>query len=378
MKVTEAQRSGFEGVRWAWQQLDGDARYFFQGLVWMDGIATLVDEDVAWVVVMESDQPAAVSVLQRLRLTRAGLSLRVLSEVRLGDMGYPFADCLLGAHADTTPTIDVDDLLRVAGAWDVVDIKSRRIGSPWVELVASKGWVQEEPDGGVGILDTRRGGEEWRKSLPKNMRDSVRKARRRIAASGGSEVIVSTGSEVPTAFAQWVALEASGWKGVEGDALAHRQEWRDVLGHYLRTTESAQIRSLLVDGRVVASQICVTCDRSLVLMKVAYDEQLGRLSPGNVLMADLVEACCENPDIDRIDCTVWQDWHQRWGMVREPTYRILAFNQRSVRGRAAQAAWHVRGRLKQKTVEMRRDDDAQSSRVSSATSRVTAPSLVNE
>ncbi len=161
-------------------------------------------------------------------------------------------------------------------------------------------------------------------------------------------MIVSTGSDVPEAYEQWVALEASGWKGQDGGALAHRPEWRAVLGQYLRTTESAQVRSLLVDGRVVASQICVTCDRSLVLLKVAYDEELGRLSPGNVLMADLVEACCESPDIDRIDCTVWLDWHQRWGMVREPTYRILAFNRGSVRGRAAQAAWTVRRRLTHK------------------------------
>jgi hypothetical protein len=350
MEIDPTARAGFESVRWAWQQLDVDARYYFQSLVWMESVAAVVDKDAVWdVMALDSDHPAAVSLLRRSRPGRAGIRLRVLSDVRVGDMAYPFTDCLLASKATTTLAIEVDDLMRASGAWDVVNIRSRRIGSPWVELAASKGWVQEEPGGGVGILDTRLGAEEWRQSLPKNMRDSVRKARGRVAATRGSEVIVSTGSEVPAAFAEWVALEASGWKGVEGAALAHRPEWRDVLGHYLSLTESAQVRSLLVDGRVVASQICVTCDRSLVLMKVAYDEELARLSPGNVLMADLVEACCESPDIDRIDCMVWLDWHQRWGMVREPTYRILAFNQRSVRGRAAQAAWNVRRRLKHKT-----------------------------
>jgi CelD/BcsL family acetyltransferase involved in cellulose biosynthesis len=337
---------GFENIRWAWQQLDVDARYYFQSLAWMDRIATLVEEDVVWDVVMQAGQPAAVSFVRRSRRGRAGIRLRILSEVRVGDMGYPFTDSLLGA---TTPDVDLDDLLRVGGAWDVVNITSRRIGSPWVELAASMGWAKEEPEGGVGILDTRSGAEEWRRSLPKNMRDSVRKSRGRIAASGGTEVVVSTAAELPAAYERFVELEASGWKGAEGTALSQRPVWRDVLGDYLRTTDTAQVRSLVVGGRLVASQVCVTFGRTLVLMKVAYDEQLGRLSPGNVLMADLVEACCESPEIDRIDCLVWQDWHQRWGMVREPTYRIFAFNQHSLRGRAAAVAWRIRHRLAQKT-----------------------------
>jgi hypothetical protein len=348
VKTSQTGSGGFEGVRWAWQQLDVDARYYFQGLAWMDSIATLVDENAVWDVVMESDQPAAVSVLRRLRPGRAGLRLRVLSDVRVGDMGYPFTDSLLGSNA-AAPSVEIDDLLRAAGPWDVVNIRSRRAGSPWVVLAASKGWAKEEPDGGVGILDTRSRAGEWWPSLPKNMRDSVRKARGRIAASGSSEVVVSTGAELPAAYERFVALEASGWKGAEGTALSNRPAWRDVLGHYLRTEDTAQIRSLDVGGRPVASQICVSVGSTLVLMKVTYDEQLGRLSPGNVLMANLVEACCENPEIDRIDCTVWQDWHQRWGMVREPTYRILAFNQHSVRGRAAEAAWNVRRRLIRKS-----------------------------
>ena len=346
VKSSQAGSGGFDGVRWAWEQLDVNAHYYFQGLAWMDSIAALIDEDAVWHVVMESGQPSAASLIRRLRPGRAGLRLRVLSDVRIGDMGYPFTDCLVASNATVARAVDVDDLLGAAGTWDVLNMRARRAGSPWVELAAKRGWVKEEPDGGVGILDTRSGAEEWWRSLPKNMRDSVRKARGRIASSGGSEVVVSTASELPAAYERFVALEASGWKGAEGTALSQRPEWREVIGEYLRLMDTAQIRSLVVEGRPVASQICVTLGGTLVLMKVAYDEQLGRLSPGNVLMANLVEACCERPDIDRIDCTVWQDWHQRWGMVREPTYRILAFNQRSVRGRATEAAWGVRRRLK--------------------------------
>jgi CelD/BcsL family acetyltransferase involved in cellulose biosynthesis len=100
-----------------------------------------------------------------------------------------------------------------------------------------------------------------------------------------------------------------------------------------------------MDNRIAASQLSVRVGRTLFLLKIAYDEQLAYLSPGNVLMANLVESCCEDPDVDRIDCTVWQPWHQRWGMTREPTFRFTAFNSRSVRGALAGVAWNARRHL---------------------------------
>ena len=224
-----------------------------------------------------------------------------------------------------------------------------RLGSPGpsgrfalARPVGGPAYVEDEPTGGAGILDTRVGADEWWRTLPVNMRNSIRKARRRIEACGGSEVVVSTAAELPAAYGQFVALESSGWKGAEATSLSHRPAWCELFGAFLGGTGTAQVRSLFVGERLAASQICVTVGGSLVLIKVAYDELLAHLSPGNVLMANLVEECCEDPAVDRIDCTVWQSWHQRWGMVREPTFRLLAFNHRSVRGALVGAAWHAR------------------------------------
>jgi CelD/BcsL family acetyltransferase involved in cellulose biosynthesis len=327
------QQNGFADVRWAWQRLAPDPPYFFQTLEWMDHVGSLFDDEVAWTVAMDATEAVAVSALQRAR--RHGV--RVLSDVRVGDMAYPYVDAV-GEHVD---------LKAVPVPWDVLNLRNRRMGSPWV-TAASEGsavLVLEEPDGGAGILDTRMSADEWWRTLPKNMRDTIRKTRGRLAAAGGSEVIVSTGADVPGAYDEFVALEAAGWKAREGSALRFRPAWRRVQGEYLAGAPTAQVRSLRIGGRLAASQLSVTSGRSLALMKVAYDEELSRLSPGNVLMADLVEASCEDPGIDRIDCVVWQDWHQRWGMTREPTYRVLAFNRHSLKGIGAEAAWKARGRL---------------------------------
>jgi CelD/BcsL family acetyltransferase involved in cellulose biosynthesis len=326
------QEKGFADVRSAWQRLAGDPPYFFQTLEWMDHLGSLIDDEVAWTVATDTTEPVAVSALQRTHR----LGVRVLSDVRVGDMAYPYVDAV-------GQPIDLDRLVGTSRGWDVLNVRNRRSESPWV-AAADEGAVTEEPDGGAGILDTRMSADEWWRALPKNMRDTIRKTRARLEAAGGSEVIVSSGAQLPAAYDEFVALEAAGWKAREGSALRFRPVWRRVQGNYLAEAPSAQVRSLRIGGQLAASQLSVTSGRSLALMKVAYDEELSRLSPGNVLMADLVEACCEDPGIDRIDCVVWQDWHQRWGMTREPTYRVLAFNRHSLKGIAAEAAWKVRGR----------------------------------
>jgi len=236
--------------------------------------------------------------------------------------------------------------MRHLGSWHVVRLNRLRIGSPWLVLADGGGCVEEEPEEGVGVLDTCRDADAWSREMPKNMRDTIKKARRRLERGGGSEVVVSTGGDVAGGFEQYVLLEGSGQKGRNRTDLSHKREWRSLLLDYLLASDTAEVRCLYIDGQAAASPLSVRVGRTLFLIKIAYDEQLANLSPGNVLMANLVEACCEDPNVDRIDCVVWQPWHQRWGLVREPTFRLTAFNPRSVRGALAGIVWNARRHLR--------------------------------
>jgi CelD/BcsL family acetyltransferase involved in cellulose biosynthesis len=236
--------------------------------------------------------------------------------------------------------------MRHLGSWHVVRLNRLRIGSPWLALADGRGCVEEEPGEGVGVLDTCRDADAWSREMPKNMRDSIKKARRKLERVGGSEVVVSTGEDVAGGFEQYVLLEGSGQKGRNKTDLSHKREWRSLLLDYLRASDTAEVRCLYIDGQIAACQLSARVDRTLFLIKIAYDEQLAHLSPGNVLMAHLIEACCEDPHVDRVDCIVWQPWHQRWGLVREPTFRLTAFNHKSIRGALAGIVWNTRRHLR--------------------------------
>jgi CelD/BcsL family acetyltransferase involved in cellulose biosynthesis len=324
-------------VRSAWAELGANARYFFQTPEWIERIAPLVGADVVLGALFHDGRPIAASILRR-RLRRvAGVAFTVLSEVRLGAAELPLADALI--EVPQSGRSRLDDLLDVTAPWDAVFLSRLRVGSPWLELAAGFKHVRDEPDVGVGVLDTSVAIDERHAAMPRNMRDTIRKARRRIDQRGDAEVRVAGGPDVAEAYDGFVTLEAAGWKGVNGTALAQTPWMRDMLRDYLLACDTAQVRALYIDGRLAASQFGVRVAGVLSLMYVTFDEDLGDLSPGNVLMADLVESCCVDPSVERIDCGGWQPWHQRWGMIREPTYSLVAFNRRSPRGMIARMGW---------------------------------------
>lgn len=323
---------GFESVRGTWRRLGIHASIYWQTAEYAEALAPRLGDDAVWAELGDGERPAAAALLRRSR--RRGL--RVLGAARIGLGNVPFPLCLLDEQAFGDRPLR--DLLERFGSWDVLWLTGLRADSPWLSIGGRGGHARVEPHGGVGVLDVATAGE-----LPRNMRDAVRKARRRIEAAGGGELTVASGAAIGAAFERHVALEASGWKGRKGTALAARAFERELLGAYAQSAPGAQVRMLSIGGEPAASQLCFTTAGTLALRAIAYDERFADCSPSNVLMADLVEHCRAQAAIERIDCLVWHDWHARWGMTRVPTHTLAAFNAAGARGRAAGLAY--RGRL---------------------------------
>jgi len=346
----------FACVRPAWHELGGHAQYFFQTPEWIELLAGRVGRDVVWGAVLDGERPAAVAVL-RSTLRRAGhIGLTVLSQVRIGESQLPYADGLL--DRDAYGERHLRDLVDACGPWHVLWLAGLRAGSPWLALAGEEALVRAEPDGGVGLFDTSVSSERCWAAVPRHMRHAIHNARHRIDARGGGEIEVATGADVAAAYQRHVELEACGWKGREGTSLAERSFDRELLRDYLALEGSAQVRTLWIGGRLAATQVATRVAGTLFLRRIAYAEDYAKCSPSNVLLADLIDSCCADPGIERIDCLAWQPWNPRWGMTCEPTYSLVAFNQRTVRGTAARASrggWErLRARQYRRSHQLRR------------------------
>jgi CelD/BcsL family acetyltransferase involved in cellulose biosynthesis len=138
--------------------------------------------------------------------------------------------------------------------------------------------------------------ERWREPehhFSKRRRADFRTARRRAEALGQVEFLVEEPAPdaVRPLFDEVVAVEASGWKTDAGTALAVRPAMR---AFFLRFCELAAERKALrlaflrIDGRPVAVQLAAEQDGRYSLLKIGFDEEFARCSPGNLLMMHAV------------------------------------------------------------------------------------------
>ncbi len=93
-------------------------------------------------------------------------------------------------------------------------------------------------------------------------------------------------AEAVRAFEDFLVLEASGWKGKSGTALAQlpidAAQMRGVVSS-MALVDQVAIDAITLDGRPVAMGLLVEAGNQTVFWKTAFDEQLSRHSPGVLL-----------------------------------------------------------------------------------------------
>jgi CelD/BcsL family acetyltransferase involved in cellulose biosynthesis len=204
-------------------------------------------------------------------------------------------------------------------------------------------------DGLCNTLDTRQRFPELFARLSKNLRVSLRKSQKRLEESGGAHITcnslsadAASGSQpaalhnsaggIDAAYDAFLAIEASGWKGEAGIGSAIRLDpaargfYAELLA--LRGADFAPEVTLLLRGdKPIAAQFSVCVNRCKHVLKIGYDEAESRFSPGQVLMAGVLEAASGGM-IERVSLVTNMPWHQTWRPVAEPRYNVRVFRRR--------------------------------------------------
>ncbi|WP_137042893.1 GNAT family N-acetyltransferase [Pseudolabrys sp. FHR47] len=133
----------------------------------------------------------------------------------------------------------------------------------------------------------------------------LRRQRNRLADTGDVEYrVAAPGAEAVTALEQFLALEAAGWKGAAGTALAARQGdvafMKEALPAMVREG-AAQIVTLTSGDKVVAAGVLLRHAGRAYFFKIAYDEAFAKMSPGVLLTLDITRAMCADAAIDSVD-----------------------------------------------------------------------------
>jgi CelD/BcsL family acetyltransferase involved in cellulose biosynthesis len=145
-------------------------------------------------------------------------------------------------------------------------------------------------------------------ALSRDRRKVLRRRQRQLAEELGGELRcvdkATTDSGLEAAIDRFLAMEAGGWKGHDGGAMAcrpgHGDFFRDMC-RGLAARDALQFWSLDVGGRPVAYQCILLAGRTAFTFKTTYDEQLRRFGPGVALMAEMLTAFHADERLDAID-----------------------------------------------------------------------------
>ena len=138
-----------------------------------------------------------------------------------------------------------------------------------------------------------------------NMKNNLRRCEARLAPHGTlTPVRLAPGDDIAAWTADFIRLEASGWKGRAGTAIGCRAADRRFAGAVLAEAfrrGRLAITGLDLDGRPLARHITVAAGEGSFTYKIAYDEAFEKCSPGLLGEVDNVRQFMENPGPRWID-----------------------------------------------------------------------------
>lgn len=151
-----------------------------------------------------------------------------------------------------------------------------------------------------------------------NLRRNLKRYRTRLDRKGLVSITVK--QAVPGEekyFSEFMQLEASGWKGVEGTAISDSPwltNFYTALVRKFAEQERLEWHFLQVNGRLVAAGLGLHCSASLMLPKIAFDENYADCMPGNLLTEAVIKDAFSRPDVHEINHMSDQQWHRAWHM----------------------------------------------------------------
>ncbi|WP_246690587.1 GNAT family N-acetyltransferase [Microvirga aerophila] len=201
-----------------------------------------------------------------------------------------------------------------------LDLKAVRQGSPaWRALQSgSDGYVVHRGRRSMySFLDVQGDFDTYLGNFS-HMGRNLRRFRKKLERLGAVSVEIrkeSTADE--NLLLEFLALEASGWKGRNGTAILNDH---NLVDFYTTVARNFAMRGHLewhairVNNRLVAAQMAVQCGATLILLKYAFDEDFADCRPGTLLTEVTLREAFSRSDLDEVNPMSDFDAHRLWHM----------------------------------------------------------------
>jgi len=192
------------------------------------------------------------------------------------------------------------------GPWDIFSVPRFARGSFIDELAASaesSGFPtllrQDQPTLHVPLpaRDVAVTESPWLATVRSGLQTHIRRSSRQGAKELGGDLRLDAHETADPALLQrFYEIEASGWKGREGTAIASAPDtlrFYNAIARVFAAEKAFTLHLLRVNDRILAGSFGVTVDGCFYPLKWGYDEAYSKYRPGRVLTAETLRDCWE-------------------------------------------------------------------------------------
>ena len=155
-------------------------------------------------------------------------------------------------------------------------------------------------------------------NLSKNFKKNINKARKKLYNADNFEFKSSTDPEtLPDYYEIFLTVEASGWKGKTGQRTGIKLDnnlkafYRQVM-HEFSQKNQIEINVLTVENKPIAVQYAIILEPTVFLLKIGYDEEYSKLSPGTLLIEYKLKEYSNNSKLKKMSLISVAHWHREW------------------------------------------------------------------
>lgn len=196
-----------------------------------------------------------------------------------------------------------------------------------------------------------RGFAEYFKALPSQLRNTVTRREKKLRAAGNMSLeILRSVADVERGLRAYEEIYASSWKRPEP-----YPQFVPSMARAMAARGWLRLGVVSLDSKPLAAQLWFVKDGVASIFKLAYDERFKEFSAGSILTTALMRYVIDEDKVAVVDYLTGDDAYKRdWMSHRRERVGLMAFNPRTLRGRALAAQERLSAWVKQRLKAARR------------------------
>jgi len=210
-------------------------------------------------------------------------------------------------------------------------------------------------------IDTRRDWSDFQSRVSSRRRYEMRRKMKRCTKQGNVRFDISCPepAELEAAYQLAIRVEAASWKFRSGTAMVQRADLQQFFGTYLRLAcARKQVRMcfMYIGDNCVAMHIGIRFNDKLWILKLGYDENWSRCSPGILLAEETIRHCFESDYAGYEFLGSHENWQNNWDIQHHKLNTLIVYplSIRGLVGLSAHVGYAARKRVERNIRSLRR------------------------